>query len=224
MWRRAILTATLGSLLPCAALAQSDLIFADGFETSSPPHLQLVINEVDYDQADIDTQEFIEIFNPGPAVVPLTDLSLVLFNGADNLSYETIDLGPAGTLDAGQYVVVASSTVIVAPTALTILFPAATNNVQNGPPDGLALIDQTACIVIDAFSYEGPVTAAVVPPPCAGTVSLVEGNALSAAVADSNIVPASLIRFPDGSDSDDAATDWTITTTPSPGSANGKTP
>ena len=53
-----------------------------------------------------------------------------------------------------------------------------------------------------------------------GDVSLVEGTALPANVADSNTVPASLCRLPDGVDTDDAATDWAPSSTPTPGAAN----
>jgi hypothetical protein len=52
------------------------------------------------------------------------------------------------------------------------------------------------------------------------TYSLVEGTALAADVADSNAVAASLIRSPDGSDTNDAATDWALTTTVTKGAAN----
>jgi large repetitive protein len=215
LWRRAILAASLGSLLPCAAFAQSDLIFADGFETTGPPYLQLVINEVDYDNLGTDAHEFVEIFNPGPAVVPLSDLSMMLFNGDNSLPYGTVALGAAGTLAAGQYFVVASNTVTVAPGALVFRFPMADNNIQNGP-DGLLLIHDVLCVAIDALSYEGSLTAAVTP--SCGTVSLVEGSA--ATVADNNTASGSLIRNPNGFDTDDAATDWAFTSTLTPGFAN----
>ena len=54
--------------------------------------------------------------------------------------------------------------------------------------------------------------------------SLVEGTQLPVDVADSNTVDGTLARIPDGSDTDDAATDWSFTTTPTPGAANVKTP
>ena len=53
---------------------------------------------------------------------------------------------------------------------------------------------------------------------------LVEGTPLPVDVADSNTVDGTLARIPDGSDSGNAATDWSFTTTPTPGSANVKTP
>jgi hypothetical protein len=53
-----------------------------------------------------------------------------------------------------------------------------------------------------------------------GTRSLVEGTALSAAIADSNTIPGSLARLPDGTDNDNAAADWNFTSTPTPGAPN----
>ena len=43
---------------------------------------------------------------------------------------------------------------------------------------------------------------------------------LDAEIADSNTVAGSLIRHPDGSDTNDAATDWRFTTTVTKGAAN----
>ena len=88
---------------------------------------------------------------------------------------------------------------------------------QNGAPDGVALIDTTGKTLLDALSYEGPITSTTID---GQTYSLVEGAPLPAAVADSNTVDASLIRNPDGHDSNDAATDWAFTTTPTQGAAN----
>ena len=51
-----------------------------------------------------------------------------------------------------------------------------------------------------------------------GTYNLVEGT--PATVADSNSTEGSLARFPDGSDSDDAATDWFFNGVSSPGAPN----
>ncbi len=94
-----------------------------------------------------------------------------------------------------------------------------TNAVQNGSPDGLALVDTSTNTLIDAFSYEGAITAAMLPgfatPP-----SLVEGTVLGSTVADSNTTDGSLCRHPNGQDTDDAASDWGLCATLSPGTAN----
>lgn len=56
--------------------------------------------------------------------------------------------------------------------------------------------------------------------PGLGTVSLVEGTALSPSVEDPDPTPGSLCRLPNGSDTNDAATDWALSGTPTPGAAN----
>ena len=71
--------------------------------------------------------------------------------------------------------------------------------------------------LLDALSYEGTIEAATIG---GATYDLVEGTALSAATADSNTIAGSLSRIPNGSDIDDAATDWAFTTTVTQGAAN----
>ena len=102
-------------------------------------------------------------------------------------------------------------------TALTIPFAAATNNLQNGAPDGLAILDVASSTVIDALSYEGSITMATLMG-VAQPQNLVEGTATG--VMDDNANVVSLIRNPDGSDTDDASVDWSLTSTPTPGAAN----
>ena len=53
-----------------------------------------------------------------------------------------------------------------------------------------------------------------------GFSDLVEGTVLPVTVADSNTVAGSLVRSPDRSDTNNAATDWVFTTTVTPGTAN----
>ena len=179
----------------------------------------LVINEVDYDGVGADTDEFVEIYNGTGAPVNLTGYSLVLVNGSTNTSYLSFDLGPAGTLPSKGYLVVGSATLVVPASALKLTFAAATNNIQNGAPDGVALVNTTTGTLVDALSYEGAMTATTVTG-IAGMVSLVEGTVLPAAVADSNTVAASLSRLPNGNDTNNAATDWALSNTPTPGVAN----
>lgn len=72
-------------------------------------------------------------------------------------------------------------------------------------------------ILLDALSYEGAIDAATIG---GATYDLVEGTVLPAATADSNTIAGSLSRIPNGSDTDDAATDWAFTTTVTQGAAN----
>lgn len=165
-----------------------------------PGSAQLVINEVDYDQIGADTGGFVEIANTGTVAAALDGIALVLVNGGDSAEYARKTL--TGSLAAGAKLVVE-----VDP--------------QNGAPDGLALIDTTKDVLLDALSYEGAISAATI-----GTkvFDLVEGTLLPVDVADSNTVDGTLARIPDGSDAGNAAADWSFTTTPTPGAANVKTP
>jgi Lamin Tail Domain/Collagen triple helix repeat (20 copies) len=156
----------------------------------------LVLNEIDYDQVGADSDGFVELYNAGDVAVDLTGHAVVFVDGADGKEYLRKAL--SGTVAPGAHVVVAA-------------------DAQNGAPDGVALLNGDKQL-LDALSYEGPITAATID---AQTYDLVEGNALPESVADSNTVAGSLARSPDGSDTDDAATDWSFTGTPTPGAANG---
>ena len=178
----------------------TDLIVLSCDSGTSPPptggEANLVINEVDYDEVGTDSAGFVEIKNVGDTTATLDGVALVFVNGGDSTEYDRVAL--TGTLDAGAYTVVAK-------------------DAQNGAPDGLALIDTTTGDLLDALSYEGAITAAVID---SKTYSLVEGTVLPTTVADSNTVDGSLIRNPDGKDSNDAASDWVFTSTKTPGAAN----
>jgi hypothetical protein len=183
---------------------------------AAPTPNGLVINEVDYDEPGTDFNEFVEIHNPTANAISLAGIRLVLVNGANNATYLSLDLSSAGAVPAGGYLVVANASVIPDPGALVINFTTASNSIQNGAPDGIALIDATNGLVLDALSYEGSMTAATVTG-IAGTVNLVEGNATT--IVDTGVV-GSLIRFPTGYDSNDAASDWLFSATSTPGAAN----
>jgi hypothetical protein len=180
---------------------------------------KLVINEVDYDNVGTDSSEYIEIYNPSSATTSLAGFSVLLVNGATNTEYATIDLGPVGSLTAGQYLVIAGPSVTV-PTAAKKLDPLWTQDqVQNGAPDGIALVDTVGPTLLDALSYEGPISAATLTG-FSSPVSLVEGAALDPATADSNTVTATLCRKPNGADTNNASVDWKLCTTRTVGTAN----
>ncbi|MEJ7568891.1 MAG: lamin tail domain-containing protein [Gaiellaceae bacterium] len=161
-----------------------------------PAGRTIVINEIDYDQVGADGGGFVELRNNGAAAADLSGLAVVLVDGSDGLEYDREAL--TGELAAGGYLAVA-----IEP--------------QNGAPDGVALVDTATGAVLDALSYEGEIVAAQIG---TATVSLVEGTALAASVADSNAVAGSLIRNPDGRDTNNAASDWAFTTTTTRGAAN----
>ena len=173
---------------------------AGATEPDSAARGKLVLNEVDYDQVGTDGAGFVELYNAGDSAVDLTGLALVYVNGGDNAEYGRTAL--EGTLAAGAYV------------ALDV-------ELQNGAPDGVALIDTANKALVDALSYEGAITAATID---GVTYSLVEGTPLPETVADSNTVAGSLIRNPNGKDTNDAAADWAFTTTLTKRAANALTP
>jgi hypothetical protein len=100
------------------------------------------INEIHYDNVSGDVGEAVEV--AGPAGTSLAGWSIALYNGsASQLSvYNTINLG--GTLPNQQL------------GCGTLAFTQA--GIQNGAPDGLALIDPSN-MVVQFLSYEGALTA-----------------------------------------------------------------
>ena len=154
-----------------------------------------MLNEIDYDQVGADTGGFVEIFNAGDGPADLTGVALVLVDGGTGNEYLRRTL--SGTLAAGAYLVVEV-------------------DAQNGAPDGVALIDAGGGL-LDASPTKARSTRRR---SARRRTDLVEGTVLPAATADSNTVAGSLSRIPNGSDTDDAATDWAFTTTVTQGAAN----
>ena len=205
---------------PVPAEDSGDLGDAGGADAAAvDPYVGLVINEVDYDQLGTDDREFVELFNDSGHAVDLDGLAVVVATAATE--YGRVDL--TGVLAARGYAIVASPKVVIAADAGVVRFPwnAATNNLRNTAPAAIGILDTVNGELVDALSYNGSVTSAVVtdvPDP----VSFVEGNATS--IVDSNTVEQSLIRNPNGTDTDDATADWKVTKTVTPGSANQLTP
>jgi lamin tail-like protein len=172
----------------------------------APP---LVINEVDYDQPGTDSTEFVEIYNAAPYSVGLAGFSLELANGAipPFLPYTTLSLSAAGpSIPAFGYLVVSFPGAVgsLPGGTLTIPFAVATNNVQNGAPDGIRIVHVSGPVV-DALAYEGAM------------VGYGEG---SPAGTDDPTSAGSLARIPNGSDTSDNGVDFGFTTTPTPGAPN----
>ncbi len=123
----------LSRSLACCILA------AGGATTASA---QVFINEIHYDNASTDVGEAIEV--AGAAGTDLSGWSIVLYNGSGGAPYNTTVL--AGTLPNQQGGF--GTTVVNYPT----------NGIQNGGPDGIALVDAGGA-VIQFLSYEGEFTA-----------------------------------------------------------------
>lgn len=125
------------------------LIFAAISSCIVAAHASVFINEFHYDNDGADTGEFVEI--AGPAGTSLSGYSIVLYNGNGGARYATYTL--SGTLadqTSGYGFAVVS-----------------TPSMQNGSPDGLALVKDG--VLVEFLSYEGTLTA--VDGPAAGITS-----------------------------------------------------
>ncbi len=100
------------------------------------------INEFHYDNAGTDAGEGIEI--AGPVGTNLTGWSLVLYNGSGGAVYNTTPL--SGIIPDQQNGF----------GTISVTYPS--NGIQNGAPDGIALVDNTGNVV-QFLSYEGSFTA-----------------------------------------------------------------
>ncbi|MCP4285624.1 MAG: hypothetical protein GY792_14395, partial [Gammaproteobacteria bacterium] len=108
-----------------------------------------------------------------------------------------------GSLAAGGYYVVCGNAAVVANCDLDV--SPETSLIQNGAPDAVALVDN-AGMIVDTVSYEGTVA------------GYTEGTGTMAEDTESAGY-ASLSRFPDGSDTDDNDTDFSVRCA-TPGEAN----
>ena len=92
----------------------------------------LLINEIDADQESTDASEFIELYDGGSGNTSLDGYLVVLYNGSNNLSYNTIDLSGYATDENGYFVIGSANVANVDLAAFT------TNGIQNGA-DAVAL-------------------------------------------------------------------------------------
>jgi len=99
------------------------------------------VNEIHYDNTGTDSGEAIEI--AGPVGTNLSGWSLVLYNGANRAPYTTRAL--AGIIPDQQN------------GFGTLVFTYPVDGIQNGSPDGIALVNGST--VIQFLSYEGTMTA-----------------------------------------------------------------
>lgn len=97
-------------------------------------------NEIHYDNASTDANEAVEI--AGPAGTDLTGWSVVLYNGNGGAPYGTLNLAGAIPDTCAGFGAV----------------PLPATGIQNGSPDGLALVNALG-MVVQFLSYEGPMTA-----------------------------------------------------------------
>ncbi len=127
------------------------------------------INEIHYDNASSDVNEAIEI--AGAAGTDLTGWSIALYNGSNSSVYNTISLSGIITDQQNGFG--------------TIVEILPSNGLQNGAPDGLALVDNSNAVV-QFLSYEGVITA--VDGPASGLTS----TDIGVSESSSTLVGASL--------------------------------
>lgn len=181
-----------------------------------------VINEIDYDQTvNPDSREYVEIYNPSTKPFNLANLALVFVNGSNNTEYKRALISGAngGMLPAGGYLVIGVQDIQVAQGAI-LYTPdgwGTTDVIQNGAPDAVVLMDVSTGRIYDRLSYEGSITAAIITG-IMGVVNLVEGTVVPTAQTDPGA--GSMSRIPNGTDTNNAANDWKLTTTLTPGAAN----
>jgi hypothetical protein len=127
---------------PPAAASLGTINQGQTFGCPGVPCTDVFINELHYDNVGQDVGEFVEI--GGPAGTNLDGWCVVLYNGANGKMYDTIPL--SGTLlnqDLGFG---------------TRTFTPPNGQIQNGEPDGLALVAPGGCVA-QFLSYEGEFTA-----------------------------------------------------------------
>lgn len=125
-------------VLLCSLVAAALLTIVVGAQTTDP---QVFINEIHYDNTGTDAGEFVEI--AGPAGTDLTGYAIVLYNGNGGAVYDTDAL--SGTIPDQQNGF----------GTISLSYPV--NGIQNGSPDGIALVKDGA--VVQFLSYEGPMLA-----------------------------------------------------------------
>jgi Secretion system C-terminal sorting domain/Lamin Tail Domain/PKD domain len=149
---------------------------------------KLVINEIDYNQPGTDDAEFIEIKNVDTVAINLDMYSVEFVNGSGGGAtiYKTVDL-PNLILNPNTYYVICANS--DSTNNCDTVVPPATNMIQNGSPDALA-IKFNGITIVDAVSYAGNTAA---PYTEYSGVGLVDNPANAY---------MSISRFPDGKDTD----------------------
>jgi hypothetical protein len=168
--------------------------------------VDLVLNEIDYDQPDADTTEFVEIFNPTGDEAKLEDYTFIAINGALGEIHTELHLGgPGDVLPAGGYLVVGVAAVLDLLPGGVVGVVAEVDFVQNAGNggDAVALLHNDGPVV-DMVSYGGAVT------------DWTEGSQ----GANSDPGDGVIARCPNGADTNSNQNDFLILLTTTPGAAN----
>jgi len=156
----------------------------------------VVVNEVQTTGVSSGSDEWVELFNPSSCAIDITGWKLKYLASAGT-SATTLWTAASGTLPALGYAVVAGSAYTGSATPIGTL--------SNGLAEaggGVGLYDSSATL-LDSVGYGD------------ATNSYVETSAASAPSAGQSIA-----RTPNGTDTNDNATNFAIATTPTPGAKN----
>jgi len=171
----------------------------DSSDIMAYAYTRVKINEVYYDSPGADQGLFVELY--GPPGMPLDNMMLVGINGANGLIYETVDLS-GDTIPPDGFFVAAQDTTVPNYDKITGV------DWQNGP-DNIQLwyIDGPDTIIVDAIGYGDSDT----------TTWVFRGEGLPAPDVWGG---RSLVRFPDGKDTDNNSLDFHPTIYRTPGLPN----
>jgi len=152
-----------------AARPAAGVVNISVYDASSSPSGAVFLSEFHYDNTGTDTGEFIEV--SGNAGTSINGYAVVLYNGNGGTAYNEIPL--SGTLtDGGNG-------------CGTFLINLPPNGIQNGSPDGVALIDASGA-VLEFLSYEG--TFVATDGPAAGVMSVdIDVEEMSSSPAGSSV-------------------------------------
>ncbi len=168
----------------------------------------LKINEIDYDQIQLDSTEFIELYNSSSTAIDLSLYKIQLINGNGGTPYNDSLFLPSVMLNPASFFVICGSLNYVPLCDYHLTVPR--DILQNGSPDAIVLTEISSGNIIDALSYEGTIP------------GYVEGTGLPPGIATSDSGIANykgLSRFPDGADTDDNSQDFHLVCI-TPGTAN----
>ncbi len=129
--------------MSCMRTASRALGICLAFSFSPLTRADVFINEFHYDNNGTDTNEKVEVI--APSGTNLSGWKIVLYNGGDGRQYSTLSLSGTTTSQCGGH----GTAVVTAPAA---------TGIQNGGPDGLALVNASNAVV-QFLSYEGSFTA-----------------------------------------------------------------
>ncbi len=153
----------------CKRTARRMLGYCLAFWFSNVAIADVFINEFHYDNNGTDSNESVEVI--APAGSSLAGWKVVLYNGGDGRQYSTLNLSGSTTDQCGGH----GTVVVTAPVA---------TGIQNGAPDGLALVNASNTVV-QFLSYEGTFTAADGPASGMASSAVAQSESSTSAIGQS---------------------------------------